>query len=84
MSLAAALHAFVGYGVGQFMASFLIRVHDMGSGEAANWLAPISAMRFSTKNSTLDATARIRNDTMPWVIDNIGPRYIEPSATGIR
>jgi MFS family permease len=44
MSIAAGLHAFVGYGVGQFMASFLIRVHDLNSGEAANWLAPVSAI----------------------------------------
>ena len=44
MSIAAGLHAFVGCGVGQFMASFLIRVHDMNSGEAANWLAPVSAV----------------------------------------
>ena len=44
MALAAALHAFVGYGVGQFMASFLIRVHGMGSGEAATWLAPVAAI----------------------------------------
>ena len=44
MSIAAGLHAFVVYGVGQFMASFLIRVHGMGTGEAANWLAPIWAI----------------------------------------
>lgn len=44
MAIASGLHAFVGYGVGQFMASFLIRVHHLNSGEAANWLAPVSAI----------------------------------------
>ncbi len=44
MSIAAALHAFVAYGVGQCMASFLIRVHGLNAGEAANWLAPVVAI----------------------------------------
>ncbi len=44
MSMAAGLHAFVSYGVGGWMAPFLQRVHDLGSGETANWLAPVSAL----------------------------------------
>ena len=44
MAMAAGLHAFVSYGVGGWMAPFLQRVHDLGSGETANWLAPIAAL----------------------------------------
>lgn len=39
MSLACALHAFVGYGAGLFLASFFIRVHGFGLGEIGTWLA---------------------------------------------
>ena len=43
MSVAAGLHAFVGYGVGQWIASFFIRTYDLGStGEIATWLGLIS------------------------------------------
>lgn len=44
MAMAAGLHAFVSYGVGGWMAPFLQRVHELGSGETANWLAPIAAL----------------------------------------
>ncbi len=44
MAIAAGLHAFVGYGVSQFAASYFIRFHGMGSGEVANWLAPAAAI----------------------------------------
>ncbi len=39
LSLAAALHAFVGYGAGLFLAPFFIRVHGFGLGEIGTWLA---------------------------------------------
>jgi len=43
MSLAAVLHAFVGYGVGQWIASFFIRTYELtGTGEIATWLGLIS------------------------------------------
>ena len=43
MSIAAGLHAFVGYGVGQWIASFYIRTYDLGStGEIGFWLGIIS------------------------------------------
>jgi MFS family permease len=44
MSLAAALHAFVGYGVGGFNPAFLMRTHGMGLEEVSNWLAGIAAV----------------------------------------
>jgi len=44
MALAAGLHAFVSYGVGGWMPPFLQRVHELGSGETANWLAPVAAL----------------------------------------
>jgi MFS family permease len=44
MALAAGLHAFVSYGVTGWMAPFLQRVHELGSGETANWLAPLAAL----------------------------------------
>ena len=43
LAWAGALHAFIGYGVGNWAPSFLIRSHGMATGEIANWLAPISA-----------------------------------------
>ncbi len=43
LSIAAALHAFVGYGVGGFLPAFLIRSHGMTVSEVGNWLALISA-----------------------------------------
>lgn len=43
LALAASLHAFVGYGVGQFGRSFLTRSHGMDVGEVGPWLAFISA-----------------------------------------
>ncbi len=43
LSLAAGLHAFVGYGVGQWIASFFIRTYALTStGELATWLGLIS------------------------------------------
>lgn len=43
MSIASGLHAFVGYGVGQWIASFFIRTYDLTStGEIATWLGLIS------------------------------------------
>lgn len=43
LSIAAGLHAFVGYGVGQWIASFFIRNYDLTStGEIATWLGLIS------------------------------------------
>ncbi len=43
LSIAAGLHAFVGYGVGQWIASFFIRTYDLTStGEIATWLGLIS------------------------------------------
>ncbi len=43
LSMAAALHAFVGYGVGGFNSAFLMRSHGMTVGEAGNALALITA-----------------------------------------
>jgi len=42
LSIAAALHAFVGYGVTGFHATFLMRTHAMSVAEVSNWLAFIS------------------------------------------
>lgn len=43
LSIATGLHAFVGYGVGQWIASFFIRTYDLQStGELATWLGLIS------------------------------------------
>ena len=43
LSLAAGLHAFVGYGVGQWIGSFFIRTYELGStGEIGFWLGIIS------------------------------------------
>jgi len=42
LSLAAALHAFYGYGTALFLPVFLIRVHGFGEGELSTWLALIS------------------------------------------
>jgi MFS family permease len=39
ISIAAALHAFVAYGVAGFYSAFLIRSHDMGLAQAGRWLA---------------------------------------------
>jgi MFS family permease len=39
LSFAAALHAFVAYGVAGFYSAFLIRSHDMGLAQAGRWLA---------------------------------------------
>lgn len=44
IALAAGLHAFVNYGLTGWIAPFLIRVHEVGTGELANWLAPIVAI----------------------------------------
>jgi MFS family permease len=43
-SFAAALHAFVGYGVGGFYPAFLMRSHHMSVVEVGNWLALITAL----------------------------------------
>jgi MFS family permease len=39
LSIAAALHAFVAYGVAGFYSAFLIRSHDLGLAQAGRWLA---------------------------------------------
>jgi MFS family permease len=44
LSLAGALHALVGYGVGAFGAAFLMRSHGMGTGEVGSWLAAIGVV----------------------------------------
>jgi MFS family permease len=44
LSLASGLHAFVGYGAGNWMPPFLARAHGMESGEISTWLAPIAAV----------------------------------------
>ncbi len=44
IALAAGLHAFVNYGLTGWIAPFLIRVHEIGTGDLANWLAPIVAI----------------------------------------
>jgi len=43
LSLAAALHAFVGYGVGGFYPAFLMRTHGMSVKEVGLWLSLITA-----------------------------------------
>jgi len=49
LSLAAGLHAFVGYGVGQWIASFFIRNYELTStGELATWLGLISGTAGAT------------------------------------
>jgi MFS family permease len=42
LAAAAALHAFVGYGVAAWNAAFLIRSHGMSVGEVGSWLAGIA------------------------------------------
>lgn len=42
MALAAALNAFAGYGTASWTASFMIRSHEMTTGELGTWLALIS------------------------------------------
>ncbi len=44
MAFAAALHAFVSYGVGSFNSAFLMRTHEMSIAEVGRWLAVISAL----------------------------------------
>jgi MFS family permease len=44
LSMAAALHSFVGYGVGGFNSAFLMRSHGMSVAEVGNWLALITAL----------------------------------------
>lgn len=44
LSMAGALHAFVGYGAGNWMPPFLARAHGMESGEISTWLGPITAV----------------------------------------
>lgn len=44
MALAAALHAFYGYGSAQFHPVFLIRVHGFSEGELGTWLALIALL----------------------------------------
>ena len=42
MAIAAALHAFYGYGAGAFLAAFFIRSHKMDAGEVGTWFAAIA------------------------------------------
>lgn len=44
LSLAAALHSFVGYGIGSFTSAFLMRSHGLTLAEVGNWLAAITAL----------------------------------------
>jgi MFS family permease len=44
ISLAAGLHAFVGYGLGTWIAAFFIRIHHMTPGELGLWLSWITAV----------------------------------------
>ena len=44
MSLAAALNAFCGYSTASWTASFMIRSHEMSTGELGTWLAMISGV----------------------------------------
>jgi MFS family permease len=44
MSLAAALHAFYGYGAAFFLPPFMIRVHGFSEGELGTWLALIALL----------------------------------------
>lgn len=44
MSIAAGLHAFVGYGAGQWLPSYFQRVHEMPSGELGTWLALLAGI----------------------------------------
>ena len=41
LSIAGALHAFVGYGAAYFVPSFFARVHEMGLSERGSWLAAL-------------------------------------------
>ncbi len=43
LAMAAGLHAFVGYGAGNWGPSFFIRSHGVGTAELALWIAPIAA-----------------------------------------
>ncbi|XOV84858.1 MAG: spinster family MFS transporter [bacterium] len=43
LALAAGLHAFVGYGAGNWAPSFFIRSHGVGTAELSLWLAPVAA-----------------------------------------
>lgn len=43
IGIAAGLHAFVGYGVGNWVPSFFIRSHGLSTGELSLWLGPIAA-----------------------------------------
>ena len=43
LALAAGLHAFVGYGAGNWGPSFFIRSHGVGTAELSLWIAPIAA-----------------------------------------
>lgn len=65
MALAAALHAFVWYGAGNFNSVFLIRSHGMSTGEAGSWLALLAG--FGAAGTFLggflsDRLAKARND----------------------
>lgn len=42
MAMAAAFHAFYGYGAGAFLAAFFLRSHGMGRGELGSWFALIA------------------------------------------
>ncbi len=44
LSIAAALHAFLGYGLGQWLPSFFIRSHGMSTGELGTYLALIAGL----------------------------------------
>lgn len=43
LAMAGGLHAFVGYGVGNWAPSFFVRMHEVSIAEISLWLAPIAA-----------------------------------------
>lgn len=69
LSLAGALHSFVGYGVGGFNAAFLMRSHGMSVAEVSVWLALASALGGITGTflggSLADRYTR-KHDDMRW------------------
>lgn len=44
LALGAGLSSFVGYGLANWLPSFLVRIHSMGTGEIGSWLAMIAGV----------------------------------------
>jgi len=72
LSLAAALHAFAGYGVGSFLPAFLIRSHGMTVAEVGLALSMISAVGIMggiyMGGSLSDRAARTRGDARYYML----------------